>query len=273
MRSSKLLRAVLLAALLSCAGSLFQPQDVRADNSARTIGQYGALPAGQPASAPHAGIIVDSLDDYDDAARPTIADPLEPWNRFWFGFNDIFYLHVARPAYRVYDFVMPDEFQSGLKNFLNNLLFPVRFVNCLLQGKPKAAGVEFGRFIVNSTVGFGGFINVTKGRKTVVEVDSIGEDFGQTLGVWGVGHGFYIVWPFIGPSSARESVGLAGDYFLDPAFYLQPWEVAWGTAGTLRFNSLGDILPTYESLNKAAVDPYIAMREAYILFREEHLKQ
>ncbi len=272
MRSNKL-PTVLLATLLACAVTLFLPQDGRTDNSARTIGQYGALPAGQAASSTHAGITVDSLDDYDDTVKPTISDPLYPWNRFWFGFNDIFYIHVARPAYRVYDFIMPDEFQSGLKNFLHNILFPVRFVNCLLQGKPKAAGVEFGRFIVNSTVGFGGFINVTKGRKTVVDVDSIGEDFGQTLGVWGVGHGFYIIWPFIGPSSARESVGLIGDYFMDPTFYLQPWELAWGTAGTLRFNSLGEILPTYEDLSKAAVDPYVAMREAYILFRNNHVRQ
>lgn len=265
------LSPLLMAALLFCAG-LCLPQNSRAADMS-TSDTHSALPAsGQ--SAPAREGIVDSLDDYGDGtAHPAIADPLEPWNRFWFHFNDIFYLHVARPAYRVYDTVMPDEFQSGLKNFLSNLLFPVRFVNCLLQGKPKAAGVEFGRFIVNSTVGFGGFFDVTKGRKTVVEMDPLGEDLGQTLGVWGVGHGFYIVWPILGPSSLRESVGLAGDYFLDPTFYLQPWEAAWGTAGTLRFNSLGDILPTYESVSKAAVDPYIAMREAYILFREQHAKQ
>ena len=129
------------------------------------------------------------------------------------------------------------------------------------------AGVEFGRFVINTTSS-AGFADVAKGHKTIVPVDPTGEDFGQTLGRWGIGHGFYIVWPFIGPSSARDSVGRAGDLFADPLFYLQPTELGLGVGGGLRFNALGDVLPLYEDLNTVAVDPYIAMREAYVNFRK-----
>lgn len=219
----------------------------------------------------------ESLDDYDTvAATASIADPLEPWNRFWFHFNDFIYLRIAAPLYRGYDAIMPDPVQSGLKNVLHNLLFPVRFINCLLQGKFRGAGVEFGRFLVNTTVGMGGLINVAKNKKTVVPMDSIGEDFGQTLGSWGIGHGIYIVWPFLGPSSLRESIGLCADTLGSPIWYLNyvtNVETSVGTSAMLRFNTLDDILPTYEELKKISVDPYIAMREAYIANRNHHVQQ
>ena len=154
-----------------------------------------------------------------------------------------------------------------MKNFFSNLLFPVRFVNNILQFRFFEAGVEFGRFIINTTSS-AGFADVAKGHKTIVPIDPTGEDFGQTLGRWGLGHGFYIVWPIIGPSSARDTVGRAGDLFAEPLFYLQPTEIALGIGGTLRFNALGDVLPLYEDLNTVAVDPYIAMREAYVNFRK-----
>lgn len=214
----------------------------------------------------------ESLDDYD-VPQAIIRDPLEPWNRFWFGFNDIFYLYVARPMYTGYEFLTPSEFRTGLKNFLANILFPVRFINSLLQGKPMVAGVEFSRFILNTTGGFGGLIDIAKGAKVVVPVDPSGEDFGQTLGVWGVGQGFYVVWPLIGPSSARDSIGLGADAFLDPVAYLQPWAATFAVSGALRFNSLGDILTLYEDMNKSAVDPYVAMREAYAAYRQLRLGQ
>lgn len=231
------------------------------------------IPASSASVYPHLEAVTDdSLDDYD-SPLVTLSDPLEPWNRFWFSFNDIFYLYVARPTYTAYEFVTPSEFRTGLKNLLAHLFFPVRFVNSLLQGKFNAAGVEFGRFMINSTVGFGGLIDVAKGAKAIVPVDPSGEDFGQTLGMWGIGQGFYVVWPLIGPSSARDSVGLAGDSFLDPLFYLRPWEAAFIASGSLRFNSMGDILTLYEDMNSSAVDPYVAMREAYATYRQLRLKQ
>lgn len=116
-----------------------------------------------------------------------------------------------------------------MKNFFSNILFPVRFINNILQFRFMEAGVEFGRFFINTTTS-AGFADVAKGLKTVVPVDPAGEDFGQTLGRWGLGHGFYLVWPFIGPSSARDTVGRVGDLFAEPMFYLQPWELSAATA-------------------------------------------
>lgn len=220
-----------------------------------------------------------SLDDYDSEPAQAIADPLEYWNRFWFHFNDIFFVYVARPAYRAWEFVTPHQLRSGLKNFFSNLLFPVRFVNNLLQFRFMEAGVEFGRFIINTTSS-AGFADVAKRHKPIVPVDPTGEDFGQTLGRWGLGHGFYLVWPFIGPSSLRDTVGRVGDVLAEPTFWLNPWpilnepsyrELAWGVSGGLRFNALGDILPLYDDLNNIAVDPYIAMREAYVNFRNNQV--
>ncbi|MBO4295176.1 MAG: VacJ family lipoprotein [Desulfovibrio sp.] len=214
---------------------------------------------------------LEELDDYASGEPQLIADPIEPWNRFWFGFNDIFYLYVANPAYRFWETVTPRQLRTGISNVFRNLLFPMRFINNLLQFRFKEAGVEFGRFIVNSTAGLGGLVDIAKHKKTIVPVHPEGEDFGQTLGRWGFGHGFYIVWPFIGPSSVRETFGRAGDYFLYPAFWasyvIHPWYVPTGIQTGFFFNDLDDVLPTYFDLKKAAVDPYIMMREAWVKHR------
>ena len=128
-----------------------------------------------------------TLDDYDNEPIQSISDPIEPWNRFWFHFNDIFFLYVAKPAYTAWETVTPHQLRSGLKNFFSNLLFPVRFVNNILQFRFFEAGVEFGRFVINTTSS-AGFADVAKGHKTIVPIDPTGEDFGQTLGRWGLGH-------------------------------------------------------------------------------------
>ena len=215
-----------------------------------------------------------ALDDYEDeiSGDETIADPLEPWNRFWFRFNNFFYLNVAKPVYRGYSAITPRDFRSGMKNFFRNLLFPVRFANNILQFRFMEAGVEFGRFVINTTTTLG-FADVARDKKTIVPVDPSGEDFGQTLGRWGIGHGFYIVWPFIGPSSPRDTLGRIGDLFADPFFYVHPWELASGSEFYLRFNDMGDVLPFYEDMSGAALDPYIAMRQAYVNFRRTQVNR
>jgi phospholipid-binding lipoprotein MlaA len=217
----------------------------------------------------------DALDDY--SLRPLIADPLEPWNRFWFGFNDLFYAYVVRPVYTGYAFVVPEKLRAGLKNALANALFPVRFVNSLLQGKFKAAGVELGRFIVNSTLGAGGLMDAVAGRKTITDVDPEGEDFGQTLGVWGMGPGVYLVWPVIGPSNARDTAGRLADWAVDPLLFV-PGTITVTAAragiwGGLRFNAVDDALETYEGIKKAAVDPYLALRDMYTRHRQSRIER
>ena len=210
--------------------------------------------------------ISDDLDNYEDIPEASIPDPLEPWNRFWFKFNDIFFLHVAKPVYDGWTWIAPQFFRTGVNNLFHNALFPTRFINSALQFRFMEAGVEFSRFMMNM-MGSAGFVDLAGSKKTIVPVDPSGEDFGQTLGRWGFGPGFYLVWPFIGPSSLRDTVGRVGDYFTDPVFYINPWPYSTGAEAFLRFNALGDVLPAYEDLSSISIDPYVAMREAYASLR------
>lgn len=207
-------------------------------------------------------------DDFE-ADTVLIPDPLYPWNRFWFSFNNYAMNYVARPIHTAYDFVTPDPVQTSVTNFFHNLLFPVRFVNSLLQFKFMQAGVEMSRFVLNTTYGLGGLFDPASDKKPIVETDD--EDLGQTLGVWGAGEGFYLVLPLLGPSTPRDTVGLVGDYFLTPTTYLRPYALQYGLDGIRVVNDLGDILHQLDELNKIAVDPYAAMRDAYIQHRRARI--
>jgi len=207
----------------------------------------------------------DDDEDYLDSVSQVIPDPIEGWNRAMFGFNDAVIEYVARPAYKGYEYVTPSFMRTGIKNFFHNLAFPVRFVNNILQGRGRAAGVEMSRFILNTTAGLGGLFDVAKHHKPVVRVED--EDFGQTLGVWGFGEGFYIVWPLVGPSTVRDTVGMGGDYFLSPLTYVQPWELSLGARAVNVFNDLDDVLDLYDDLKRAAIEPYSSVRDAYVQYR------
>lgn len=213
----------------------------------------------------------DEFEDYSYDDSMHISDPLEGFNRICFGFNDFFLLNIAKPVYDGYDYVMPNEFQQGVRNFFHNLLFPVRFVNALLQGEPLMAGVEFSRFVINTSLGAGGLFDVTKDKKPVVEPDIDG--FGQTLGRWGVGEGWYIVWPFVGPSSARDSLGWCGDYFLDPKWVFCSTTESVVLTGYKTLNNSGSAIDAYEKFKASSIEPYIAVRNAYIQLRRENLKR
>jgi phospholipid-binding lipoprotein MlaA len=240
---------MLVLLLSACAGRTAQRQteeDLAASGASWTESRASVTRDAYPDRMPP--LAEDELDDYASAPLQVIADPLEGWNRFWFGFNDVFYTYFFRPLYKAYAFVTPWELRAGLKNALANALFPVRFVNSILQGKFLAAGVELGRFVVNSTLGIGGLIDVTRDRKTIVPVDPEGEDFGKTLGVWGVGPGIYLVWPVIGPSNARDTVGRAADWLMDPLLFVPGTTtmnaVSAGIWGGLRVNAADDTLNT-----------------------------
>ena len=208
---------------------------------------------------------LDEDDDYLDSHGQVVADPLEPWNRAMFKFNDAVLDYVARPAYKGYAYVTPQFMRTGIKNFFHNLSFPVRFVNNLLQGRGKAAGVEMSRFVLNTTAGLGGFFDVAKDKTPIVPVED--EDMGQTFAVWGAGEGFYIVWPLLGPSTLRDSAGRVGDYFLEPLNYVQPWELNLGLTATKTFNELDDVLDLFDDLKRAAIEPYSSVRDAYVQYR------
>lgn len=204
-------------------------------------------------------------EDYLEEVGQLVPDPLEGWNRAMFSFNDGLIEHVVRPAYKGYVYITPDFFRLGLKNFFHNAAFPVRFVNNLLQGRGKAAGVEMSRFVLNTTAGLGGLFNVAQHHEPIVPVED--EDLGQTFGVWGLGEGCYLVWPFVGPSSVRDTFGLVGDYFLYPATYIRPWEVGIAVRAVDVFNDLDDVLDLYDDLKRAAIEPYSSVRDAFIQYR------
>ncbi|MDR2161271.1 MAG: VacJ family lipoprotein [Desulfovibrio sp.] len=221
------------------------------------------LPGAGPAAAgPHPSLEEDDpFAEYEDNRVP---DPLEGWNRAVQSFNDVAIDYVLRPLHRGYVAITPDPVRTGLHNVFYNLLFPVRFVNNLLQGKGLAAGAEFSWFILNSTAGLGGIFDLAPSHPAIVPVEE--EDLGQTLAVWGMKETLYIVWPFLGPSTLKDSLGMVGDTFLDPLAYMDPW-IGFGLTAVKTFNDLDKILDIYDDMRGTAVEPYSAVRNGYIQYR------
>jgi phospholipid-binding lipoprotein MlaA len=221
-------------------------------------------------SAPKQGDDAEFKDDFDfpeDEASVSpvrIADPLAPLNRVTFQVNDKLYFWLLKPAAQGYNFVIPKDFRFCVSNFFSNVLTPVRLANCILQGKFKNAGTEVARFFVNTTFGILGFGDP---GKVVFNMDISDEDLGQTLGRWGFGNGFYIVWPIVGPSTFRDSVGFGGDLFVNPLTYVEPFAAAAAIGGYRRFNDLSLRIGEYEAIKEAAIEPYTAVRDGYIQFR------
>lgn len=210
-------------------------------------------------------------DEILDSVDPVVADPLEGWNRAIYHLNDALLDYAARPLYKGYRAITPRVMRTGISNFFHNLLFPVRFTNNLLQGRGRAAGVEMSRFVLNTTAGVGGFINVAQHKKPIVPVED--EDMGQTFGTWGISEGFYVIWPVLGPSTARDTVGFVGDYFLDPVTYVQPKMLSYGLGALRTFNDLDVTLDAYDSLKSIAVEPYTAIRDGYVQHRRALIKK
>lgn len=208
-------------------------------------------------------------DQADQDNHAMVADPLEGFNRAVFVFNDKLYMYGVRPLTKGYSRVVPFFARKGVKNVFNNLFFPIRFANNLLQGKGEAAGMEFSAFFINITLGFGG-LNDFAQKYVGIRIQN--EDFGQTLGSYGIGNGFYLMLPVLGPSSLRDAVGRAGDRFINPINYAQPWELSWGAVGLEKVNRTSFHIGEYEAFKDASIDPYTAMRNAYIQNRNALVK-
>ena len=205
----------------------------------------------------------------DDMVK--IADPLSPVNRTMYYVNDKLYFWVLKPIAKGYKAVVPEVFRIGVKNFFRNIATPIRMVNCFFQGKADSAAIEFSRFLVNTIVGILGFGSPADKYPELAPPD--GEDFGQTLGLYGFGNGFYIVWPVFGPSTLRDSIGMAGDWFLNPINYIEPSEATYVVKGFDRVNQTSFRIGEYEALKDVAVDPYVAMRDIYLQYREKKIKK
>jgi phospholipid-binding lipoprotein MlaA len=208
------------------------------------------------------------LEEEESASR--IRDPLERFNRGVFAFNDFFYFRALKPVARGYRFITPEPVRIGVKNFFYNLGFPVRFVNYILQVKFQRAGQDTCRFILNSTAGILGFFNPAQRCPWLNQPP---EDMGQTLGKWSIGNGFYIVWPLLGPSTLRDSAGLIGDYFLQPVSYVRPFYVSMGARSYEAVNDTSLSIGEYESIKESALDPYTALKDAYMQYREKAVQE
>lgn len=249
------------------------------DNTASAQDNASAVSLASPdASGGNAPVVVDEGGEAADPREPSfgeesppvaVHDPIEPVNRGIYYVNDKLYRWLFRPVAKGYRYVVPEGARVAVRNFFSNLATPIRAVNTLLQGKVKATGTELARFGINSTIGMAGLFDAAR-RFDLVRKD---EDTGQTLGVYGLGHGMYLVLPVLGPSSARDAVGRVGDAFLDPLSYISDTETAIGAYAFRSETDLSFKVEEIDELVGGAVDPYVAVRDAYIQSREKRVKE
>lgn len=209
-------------------------------------------------------------------AQEQVSDPLEPLNRAVFQFNRVIDGLLLEPAARMYRAATPRFVRTGVSNFLDNLRTPVVLANDLFQGEFERAELTFGRFMLNTILGVGGLIDV--GGKVGMP-DRHYEDFGQTLAVYGVGSGPYLMLPLLGPSNGRDAFGRVVDWGLDPFSVLSVTDV--GVAST-EFSiarrsaeavSLREAnIEQFEELERTSIDLYAAVRTLYVQFRANEIR-
>jgi phospholipid-binding lipoprotein MlaA len=190
-------------------------------------------------------------------------DPFERFNRSVFRFNQNLDRTIARPIAVAYTKVAPQPVRSGVANFLDNLSYPTVVVNDLLQAKPTQFAHDTARLVVNTTLGIGGLFNPA----SKLGLDANDEDFGQTLGRWGVPQGPYLMLPVLGPSSIRDAVGKVGDHYTEPKTYISSQSLSWGLTGATVVSKRASLLEADAAFNRY-FDPYSFVRNAYLQRRE-----
>ena len=244
------------AAAAAASGRRTRPQDrpsSRPPIVARAIAL--ALAAGLALAAPA------RAQDLDD-------DPLEPFNRAMFGVNQTLDGMFIKPAAILYRLLVPRPVRQGLGNALLNLASPITLANDLLQGDLDRAGVTLGRFVVNSTVGLLGFVDV--GSRIGLPYHY--EDFGQTMAVHGVGSGPYLMLPLIGPTNPRDFTGSLLDMFFTPVTYVAPIDARLGLRAAEAVDLREDTLDEVEELRRTSLDFYVAVRTSYQQFRAAEIR-
>lgn len=191
--------------------------------------------------------------------RPDPRDPFERVNRATFAFNEAVDRAVARPVARAYRRALPQPVQTGVSNFFDNLQQPAVMINDLLQGKPRAAVNDFGRLLLNTTLGLGGLLDPA----SAAGLDRNDEDFGQTLGKWGVGPGPYLMVPLFGPYTLRDGIGTVADEFADPLLYVEDDGARYGLYALRALDRRVRLLELEPALDRA-FDRYAVIRSAYL---------
>jgi phospholipid-binding lipoprotein MlaA len=247
------------------------------------------LPSVAAQSAPLGGYAEELFDPFAKADEESDEyDPWEPFNTSVFEFNRKLDKYALKPVAQGYDFIIPDFVQVGISNMFYNLRFPQRFLNNVFQGKVKGAGIEVGRFLLNTTVGYAGFLDLAK------EIDLVtpDEDFGQTLGFYGMKPGPYLVLPFLQPFTVRDFAGYVTDIFLNPINWLVapiievegiPSLIAHKNRTTTTLLQIGvrvgEIvnersrnLEKFQGVEEATLDLYTAVRNAYLQSRTRAIR-
>ena len=191
------------------------------------------------------------------------SDPRDPWegyNRAITRFNDKFDRAIYTPVAKGYKWITPEPIDKGISNFFGNQLDFMSALNNLLQWKLDRAASDVGRVAINSTIGLLGVIDWASD----MDLPKHREDFGQTMGYWGVGPGPYFVWPILGPRTVRDSAGLVVDWYSTPVAYIPSRNWRWGLAILYSVDLRADLLGAGDLLQQAALDPYEFTRDAYL---------
>ncbi|MRD73270.1 VacJ family lipoprotein [Rhodocyclus tenuis] len=194
-------------------------------------------------------------------------DPFEGFNRAMFSVNEGIDT-VVKPVAKGYDEAAPLPVKAAVGNFFGNLYDAWTAVNDLLQGKPSDAASDAGRFLVNTVVGIGGVFDVA----SEMGMTKHSEDFGQTLGTWGVGEGPYFYWPIIGPRTTRDTFGWAVDSWADPVWDLNDVPVRNTLVGVRFIDMRASLLPADRVVEEAAFDKYSYIRNAYLQYRRSQIR-
>lgn len=200
------------------------------------------------------------------ATGPHPRDPYEGFNRKVFAFNESLDKAVLKPVAKGYEKVLPQFARSGVTHFFDNLGMVVTTFNDAVQLKGEKVPVDILRFVTNLTFGLFGLIDVA----TELEIEKRNEDFGQSLGYWGVGSGPYIVLPFLGPSTVRDGGGRAVDFFVSPYYYSLEDEpgVQWGLLAVNTVSTRANLLKAERILEETGVERYAFLRDVYLQRRE-----
>lgn len=195
--------------------------------------------------------------------NPNPADPIEGFNRTMFTFNDKLDKAVMVPVAKSYRFVVPEPARDMVTNFFSNIGDVYNFANNLLQLQVTAAVQDLMRLTINTVFGVGGLVDFA----SPAGLPKHSQDFGVTLGKWGVPDGAYLVLPLLGPSTVRDTVGMAGNMFIDPTTYINPTWVSYSLYGVRLVNTRTNLLDASNLLEAAALDPYSFVRDAYLARR------
>ncbi len=200
-----------------------------------------------------------TINDYDDPR-----DPFERYNRFMYNVNDTLDNTLIKPLATGYKTVMPSPVNRGITNVFNNLVDLTSVLNNILQFKFDHAVSGLGRVLVNSTVGILGLADIASEQ----DLPRYQEDFGQTLGHWGVASGPYIVLPLLGASDVRDAFGLVVDWYVDPVRQVNPERTRWNISGLRGIDKRADLLAASRIMEEAALDKYEFRRDGYLQKRQ-----